>query len=216
MHQEAHLINSTKLSNSAIPLEGQPAMFCFCNSKWNFRNINSIKSFLIFLAGSFFSRFLRIVTVIWTRAFWYFQPSHYVFFAVITRFATSQFEWKLSDCIPPASSFLFLVVVPKTFATWILANILIQWVLCFRSSNKACNIYWQPQKITYQSGMLSWFIKINENINWSQKHTRNKGYQSDVLSWFITKNIHDMKDISQNSQISDNRQTCQVNNRIEG
>jgi len=43
--------------------------------KQNFHNINSIKSFLIFPAGSLFSRFLRIATVIRTRAFWYFQPS---------------------------------------------------------------------------------------------------------------------------------------------
>ncbi len=36
-------------------------------------------------------------------AFWYFQPSHYVFFAVVTKFTTSQFEREFSDCIPPAS-----------------------------------------------------------------------------------------------------------------
>ncbi len=99
--------------------------------KQNFRNINSIKSFLIFPAGNLFSRFLRIATVIRTRAFWYFQPSHYVFFAVVTRFAKSQFERELFDCIPPTSNFLFLVTVLKTFATWIRASILIQWVLCF-------------------------------------------------------------------------------------
>jgi hypothetical protein len=99
--------------------------------KQNFRNINSIKSFRIFPAGSLFSRFFRIATIIRTRAFWYFQPSHYVFFAVVTRFAKSQFERELFDCIPPASSFLFLVVVLKTFATWIRASILIEWVFCF-------------------------------------------------------------------------------------
>jgi len=99
--------------------------------KQNFHNINSIKSFLIFPVGSLFSRFLRIAIIIRTRAFWYFQPSHYVFFAVVTRFAKSQFERELFDCIPLASSFLFLVAVLKTFVTWIRASILIQWVLCF-------------------------------------------------------------------------------------
>jgi hypothetical protein len=93
--------------------------------KQNFHNINSIKSFLIFPAGSLFSRFLRIATVIRTRAFWYFQPSHYV---LKTK---SQFERELFDYIPPASSFLFLVAVLKTFATWIRVSILIQWVLFF-------------------------------------------------------------------------------------
>jgi hypothetical protein len=43
----------------------------FIFGKRNFHNINSIKSFLIFPAGSLFSRFLRIATVIRTprRAF---------------------------------------------------------------------------------------------------------------------------------------------------
>jgi len=39
------------------------------------------------------------------------------FFAVVTRFAASQFERELFDCIPPASSFLFLVAILKTFTT---------------------------------------------------------------------------------------------------
>jgi len=45
--------------------------------------------------------------------------SHHImfFFVVVIRFATSQFERELSDCIPPASNFLFLVAVLKTFAT---------------------------------------------------------------------------------------------------
>jgi hypothetical protein len=57
--------------------------------KQNFHNINSIKSFLIFPAGSLFSRFLRIATVIRTRAFWYFQPSHY---DLKTKFSQHQFH----------------------------------------------------------------------------------------------------------------------------
>ncbi len=62
--------------------------------KQNFRNINSIKSFLIFPAGSLFSRFLRIAIVIRTRTFWYFQPSHYV---LKTKFSRHQFHQELSD-----------------------------------------------------------------------------------------------------------------------
>jgi hypothetical protein len=61
-----------------------------------------------------------------SKAFWYFQPSHYVFFAVVTRFATSQFEREFSDCIPPASNFLFLVAVLKKIMTWIRTSIPIQ------------------------------------------------------------------------------------------
>ncbi len=51
------------------------------------------------------------------RAFWYFQSSHCVFLAVVTRFATSQFGRELSDKIPPASNFLFLVAVLKKIAS---------------------------------------------------------------------------------------------------